>query len=276
MTADLSKEVRELLEAHQEQLRQGDLDRVTDRIRIRDLEAALARAKGELATVLQVIEGALPARNTEGSSSVPNVVGPQGTPGEMYGGPAVLRRCDCSNNSDSCGFCHQEVIEAPAVVEPPSEGRRPALEDLFELVAALLLGGHEGCEESGLHDEDCQACLVEALKACAKEAADELAELRTARDALRGDRDYWRDTANTLKNLTDAAQREKINALTVRDAAIGVLRSIVLLNGVCRLDEHGYCQPHHWIKATPADAGFNCPYARARELVDAADKEGVR
>lgn len=38
-------------------------------------------------------------------------------------------------------------------------------EAIARLVDQLRASGHEGDEESGQHDEDCQACTIEALKA---------------------------------------------------------------------------------------------------------------
>lgn len=57
-------------------------------------------------------------------------------------------------------------------------------------LAEAEIGGHEGDEESGCHDEDCQACAIEATRA-ACDALDAAlsalpADLVAARDALVG------------------------------------------------------------------------------------------
>lgn len=46
-----------------------------------------------------------------------------------------------------------------------AEGRADLARRALDLAAEIELPGHEGDEESGCHDEDCQRCAIEALLA---------------------------------------------------------------------------------------------------------------
>lgn len=95
---------------------------------------------------------------------------------------------------------HEAKAERDTLAAALAEARGRAV-SVASSLAEVEVGGHEGDEDSGAHDEDCQACAIEATQAATGALCEVLAALPADLAAAR----FRRERAEALEAAADVA-----------------------------------------------------------------------